>query len=721
MFPRNRLSHIFILLLAFFYVGRAHAQELGPKEPIVVNGDNVEYLQDQKKVTGTGNISITYKDIVLTCDKVVVNLETHDTEASGNVKITQKGAYFTGDIIKYNFDTREAYIDYAYVNAKPFYGMAESLNKAAGKDEFSLNNGFVTTCELDRPHYRLQAESVKIYLDDKVVANNVMFIVGNIPIMYIPYYVQPLGEDKKSHITVIPGQSKDWGYYALTSYRYYLADNFRGDILLDYRSKKGLAGGVNQYMDTDAGKGAFKFYYTEENNNLAFEKTGEVTNRYRYQYRHKWDIKDTDTTAIVEFNYLSDPNIIRDYFYNEYEELGGSPDSYLSLITAKRDYTTEFLIRKRFNNFYNVVERLPEYKIDILNYKIGNTSFYYSSNTSGVYLNQTFAKSDNSTPTPKEVGTIRFDTYNQIAYSARFFKTLSLTPYAGIRNTYYSRNKWGDTNEIRTLFREGIDASMNFYKVYNFNTNALGLDINKLRHIITPTANYYHVHQPTISPDNLNQYDSIDALDTENGVKLSLENKLQTKRGAADAMASVDLLRFIVSTDYMFRLEKSSLELKKEKFDGVDFKLELIPYSWFYIDSDMHVNTKTYLVETANIDFVASGGEKWSIAAGQRYYDLDSGRSYQVTMDMKFKINDKWKIRAYERFDLATKKFEQQEYTLTRDLHCWIADFTYDIKDMSNHTFWVIMTLKAFPNYPIGLKQTYSQPRFGSAGASVPN
>ncbi len=717
------LYPIALVVCFSLYAGVSRAEGLPTKEPVVVNGDHVEYQQTEKKVIGTGNISVTYKDIVLTCDKIAVNLETHDAEAEGNVNITQKGAYFIGDKINYNFEKRSAVIDYGYVNAKPFYGRAEGLTKEPGKDEFSLYNGSITTCDLDKPHYRIKAERVKIYLGDKVVANNVVFLIGTVPVMFLPYYVQPLDENNKSHITVIPGQSKDWGYYALTAYRYYLDDKFRGDILLDYRSKKGLATGVNHYMDTKAGDGAFKVYYAMENGKLTFEDTGADINRYRYQYRHKWDIKNTDTTAIIEFNYLSDPDIIRDYIYNEYEELGANPDSYLSVITAKQDYTAELLIRKRFNNFYTVVERLPEYKIDILNYKIGNTSFYYSGNASGVYLNQTYAKPANGAPTPKDIGTVRFDNYNQLSYNARFFKSLSVTPYAGIRETYYSRNAWGTTNQVRTLFREGVDASIKFYKIYDVNTNALGLDINKLRHVITPTAGYVHVHQPTISPTNLTQYDSIDALDTENNITLSLENKLQTKRGTAGSQASVDLLRFIINTDYMFRLDKNSFNQKNGRFNGIDFKLELIPYSWLYINSDMHVNTKTCLVDTMNVDFVANGGDKWSLSAGQRFYDLpvenaNSNRSYQVTMDGKYKINDKWRISFYERFDIATKKFEQQEYTISRDLHCWNLDLTYSIQDVTNHTLWFILTLKAFPEYPIGLKQTYSTPRFGSAGAN---
>lgn len=729
-------AYVPIFLFALSFAGTAYAENLPPKEPIVVDGDNIEYLQNQKKVIGTGNISITYKDVVLTCDKVAVNLETHDAEAEGNVKVTQKGAYFLGDKIDYNFDTREAFVTRGYIDTEPFYGRAKSLFKEAGKDEFELKKGSVTTCDLDKPHYRIQTERVKIYLGDKVVANNVKFMVGNVPIMYLPYYVQPLSGIPKNNVTIMPGNSEYWGNYVLTAMRYYFSDKSRGDLLLDYRAKLGLAYGVNHYLDSDAGKGAFKFYYTKErysrgkDNDLAFERTeaGELDeHRYRYQYRHKWDIKEADTTAIMEFDYLSDPFVIKDYFYNEYEEFGDHPDSYLSLITAKSGYTTEFLLRKRFNKFYTAVERLPEYRITIPSYKFGDTSFYYSGNSSAVYLN---LNSANGTQL-KDVNTIRLDTYNQLSYPAKLFKSLSVTPYAGIGNTYYSRNKWGTTNEIRTFFREGVDSSIKFYKLYDINTNLLGLDINKLRHVVTPTANYYHIHQPTISPDNLTIYDGIDSIDTANSVALSLENKLQTKRKFGDEMKSVDLLRLMVTTDYPFRLRKERLKRKTRNiFNDVDFKLDFIPYPWLYVVSDWSITTREkYIVDTAHITFVAGDENKWSLSAGQTFSDLRStggSRINQVTMDGKYKINDKWSIHAYERFDLSVRsaqgnlKCYQQEITLSRDLHCWTADLTYGVSGSNNHTLWLILRCKAFPDIPIGLNQTYSRPRPGATLASTP-
>lgn len=707
-----------------FLAACAHADQTAPadptaasKDPIVVNGDQVEYFHEKKQVVGTGNVSITYKDIVLTCDRITVYLDTREGLAEGNVKVRQKDAYFTGDKMLYNFDTRKGSIDNGYVNAYPMFGRAQHLEKAPMKDEFALTEGSLTTCDLPNPHYRIRAKQVKVFLNDRIEAKDIIVYLGNTPVFYWPYYTQPL-KDRKTHVTIIPGEGKDWGYYVLTAYRYYLNERSKGDILLDYRTKKGLAEGINHYLNTEkVGDGAFKFYYTHENDQLAWDPSGEIRNRYRYQYRHRWDMKDVDSYLIAEVNKLSDRDVIKDYFYNEYEELGDVPDNYISLITAKRDYTSEFLVRFQANNFNTVVQRLPEYKINMYNYKIGNTQFYYNGQLSGVYLNEAF---DNTTgEAQKNIGTVRFDNYNQLSYAARLFKAVSTTPYVGMRETYYSRNRWGDTNLMRMAFNAGVDNQVKFYKVYDVTTNWAGLEINKLRHIITPMANYYFVHQPTISPDNLNQFDAIDAIDTQNGVFLGIENRLQTKRGSPGNMKSVDLATLLVGTDYMFRLEKNNWNMKSNKFKSVDLQLELIPYSWAYLVAKMSVNTKKYTVQSGSVDLVMSGGEKWQLVFGTRTENTETEDSTLISLDASYRFNKNWKVRAYERWNATKGCFEEMEYTIYRDLHCWVAEFIYDIKDnMANHQFWLVMRLKAFPDYPVGFRRTLSRPRFGEAGTT---
>jgi hypothetical protein len=580
-----------------------------------------------------------------------------------------------------------------------------------------MEYGYATTCDLDDPHYRIQSKKIKVYLDDKVVAHHIFLFAGKIPVLYFPYYVQPLN-DRKTHITVIPGESKEWGYYALTSYRYYLDDKNKGDLLLDYRSKNGLAYGVNHYYTIpNAGSGAFKFYFTRENNNFVYEKTGPEENRYRYQVRHDWEMEqDSDTRVTLEFNKLSDASVIKDYFYNEYQELGTDPDNYVSILTQKSWYSAEFLIRPRIDKFQTVVERLPEYKFDIPNQRLfKDYPIYYKMNSSASYLNNAIAKT--ISPHPADVNVGRIDTYNQVAYAARIFKALNLTPYAGVEETYYTTNKWGDKNVVRGIFKTGIDASIKFYKIYNVTTNVMGLDINNLRHVITPTASYYYSYPPTVSPDNLKQFDSIDAQTAKNGVLLGLENRLQTKRMEGGQMKSVDLATLLITTDWTLTPGKDNTLFRKNRFSNVDFLLELVPYSWMYLVGKMSVNPNrpyTNVVETGSLDFVLTRGEAGNLSAGYRWENVPTGLVNLFTMDGTYKINDKWKVRAYESFNMQKGAFEEQEYTVSRDLHCWIAEFTYNYRKNGDQSLWFILKLKAFPDYPVGLKRTYTRPRFGS-------
>jgi hypothetical protein len=288
---------------------------------------------------------------------------------------------------------------------------------------------------------------------------------------------------------------------------------------------------------------------------------------------------------------------------------------------------------------------------------------------------------------------------------------------------------------MRGIFDAGADASMKLYKIYDVSTNFLGLDINKLRHVITPTANYYYTHQPTIDPANLMQFDAIDALQYQNGIKLQIESKFQTKRGGS----SVDLVDFIINTDYQFRVKKDEFALcnktehEGNKFKTVFMQLELTPYPWLYTLAKMNINTKYGLPGDVSVDFVGGKEEDRSIAFGYRYQrsfvdglyvDPDDNSSIlnYVTADGIYRFNEKWKARVYWRYNMNKGYIDEHQYTISRDLHCWILEFTYDFrpyednKTIATQTFWVSLRLKAFPRMPLGVGRSYSRTRAGQPG-----
>jgi len=734
---RDKVLFYSLQLIAYsliLFSSIANAQEVKQKAPIIVNGDKVEYFHEQKKVIGTGNIFIDYEDVRLTCKKVTVYLDTREAIAEGDVKITQKDAYFTGDRMNYNFDKRTGKAIDAYINYVPFYGKSKEIDKVS-ENQIDIQKGMITTCDLDKPHYRVEAKQIRIFLEDKVIANSIILYIGNWPVMYLPYYVQPLNVES-SHITVMGGHDKDWGYYALSSIKFDYSQIFRGRFMVDYRTKNGYAFGVDDpyQLPGGLGDGIVRFYYAQEDNDyFSYKPITREEGKYRLQIRHKWHVMD-DTLFTLELNKVRDDNFIKYYFLKEWEEQR-QPDSYLSFITLKPDYTTEFLTRVRLDKYYDVVQRLPEYKIDIPQYNIKSTPFYYSGIFNPVYLQHAFPDNSSIGPMRKDQDVIRVDTYNKISYPVRLLNSLNFNPYVGTRQTYYSRNKFGRTNIIRGILDAGSEFSTKFYKVYDINTNALGLDINRIRHIITPTANYYHTHQPTVSMDNLMQFDNIDALKEQNGIILGVENKLQTKRFGK----SVDLVDFIIASDYQFTLKSNvfptfkNSDYKTRKFKSVDMQLELMPYPWIYTLAKMRIDTKHCLPDFTSIDFVSGKELDRSVAFGYRYersfdpsliVDPDTNKNVLnfLTADAIYRFNEKWKARVYWRANLNKGYLDEQLYTIYRDMHCWTLEFSYDIlpyqndKTIVDQMFWFAIRLKAFPDQPIGLRRTYSRTRAGAPG-----
>ena len=732
------IGAIVLLCASFAYAKDVEEQpkkEFKQKAPIVVNGDKVEYFHEQKKVVGVGNISIDYQDVRLTAEKVTVYLDTREAIAEGNVKITQKDAYFTGDRMNYNFDTRVGKAIDAYVNYVPFYGKSKDVEKV-NENLIDIQKGYITTCDLEHPHYRIEAKQVRIYLGDKVIANCITFYVGNCPILYLPYYVQPLKEES-SHITVMAGHDSSWGYYALTSMKFDYSQIFRGRFRVDYRTKNGYAGGVdNFYSLPGLGDGIIKFYYAQENNKyFSYEPVTREEGKYRLQVRHKWQMN-SDTLMTMELNKQRDENMVKYYFLKEWEEQQ-APDNYVSIITTKPNYNTTFLTRVRMDKYYDVVQRLPEYKIEIPQYNIKGTPFYYNGLFDPVYLQHAFPDHPNTSPMQKDQDVLRLDTYNKLSYPIRVLRAFNFTPYAGTRQTYYSRNKYERTNIERGIFDTGVDFSTKFYKVYDINTNFMDININKIRHIITPTATYYYTHQPTVSLDNLMQFDEIDALKEQNGIRMQLENRLQTKR----AGQSVNLLWFLIGTDFQYKLKQDvfptfkNSDYKTRKFTSVDMQLELTPYPWIYALSKMSIDTKHCLPSSASVDFVGGKDVDRSLALGYRYehsfdpsvvVDPDTNKDVLnfLTFDWIYKICEQWKTRVYWRVNMDKGYLDEQLYTIYRDLHCWTLEFSYDFlphqndKTTMDQIFWFALRLKAFPNQPLGIRRTYSRTRAGEMGDS---
>ena len=700
------------------------------KEPIIVKGDRVEYLYEQKKVVGVNNVVITYKDITLVCDQIEVDMARRIGLAEGNVTLIQADTIIKGETVSYDFDAERGTIVKAEVRSKPWYGKGQEASKV-GDEAYLMQRSYLTTCELDRPHYRIQARDVRIFLDDRVEAKHVTAYIGRWPVFYFPYYYHPL-KDKRPRVTIVPGRDDKWGYYALTAWRYYFHEWSRGYVHVDWREKKGLAGGIDyKYKLGYFGKGLARFYYVDEEDHMTTEEEftkdlGSEDNRWRCHLRHKWRV-DEDTLAVGEYHKISDGLFLKDYFYKEEYEYLQQPETYLSIVKTMPEYTLSAYARKRIHSFFTVTEKLPELKLDIKNQRLcPEASFYYSSSTAFTNFAKQF-----SNDADEDLKVNRFNTYQRFSYPFKVSGALNLNPYIASRLTWYSEDGLGHMNEYRLMPTLGIESSIRFYKLFLYETDFLNLDIHSLRHLVQPSIHYTYTPSPNLSRLDLKQFDSIDGLGRDHRIILQLENKLQSKRGPKREV--FDLVRFIVRTDYLMDMKDpddpdKDIHENMTRLSDFNFDLEIKPYSWLFLKSDSRWDYTRGKFESFNTDLVATYGDKWSFSFGHRFEDSPGlGETNQFVTDTSYQVSPKWEFSMYHRlkknYDSNKYKLEERSYTVSRDLHCWIADFTYNIREHAeitsetetDHRIWLVMRLKAFPDMPVKLfSATHSRPRPGS-------
>jgi hypothetical protein len=134
--------------------------------------------------------------------------------------------------------------------------------------------------------------------------------------------------------------------------------------------------------------------------------------------------------------------------------------------------------------------------------------------------------------------TIRFDTNNMLNAPFRLLGQ-TFNPFIGTRFTGYSesvkvdpvtgRNEGEGAPRGRIAVPIGFNTTRSFSRTYSVYNKFL--DVNRLRHTIMPELAFNFIPIVTQDPEDLNQFDGTDALDTYSSISFGLRNRLQTKRG----------------------------------------------------------------------------------------------------------------------------------------------------------------------------------------------
>ncbi|MCQ9205687.1 MAG: hypothetical protein NG737_05180 [Omnitrophica bacterium] len=689
----------------------------GRPNPVIIDGDQITYLQEEGKILATGGVKMKYKGVEISCDEVEFDANANIAHINGNVRIKRENITLYGSNIIFNFNTNNAQIQNMRLEDPPIYGEAKNAEKI-GNEKYVLNDGYATTCELADPHYRLTTKSITIYPGDRVEARNMVLRVGKIPIFYIPYFSQSL-KDKSLPVEFIPGKNSDWGYYLLTYWPYRLGEENKGKIHFGWYEERGLTAGVIHTMESkNFGKALVKYYlledelYKADKRNEFLDKYPERAgipakfledDRYRGQFSYSWNPQPS-LSIKGEFHKFSDEFFMKDFFEREYD-VEPNPLSYIIINKSFANSSLSLLGQKRVNLFRAETEYLPQLQYEFYRQNIGSSKFYFESNNKIANLNITNVNSRSKD------NTVRFHSFNSVSYINRI-GWLNFNPFSGAYTTFYSKNKFGDENILRIAPKMGVTLSTKLYKFFNSGWSLFGERIDEARHVITPEVTYSYIHDPTVSSGNLFPFDSDDSLAREEKIIFTLKNKLQVK----NEKRTWDFIFFSPSVEYRLKEEG-----KGSYFDNVKADLEIYPREGLSLTANTKYDVNTRRVAEVNVDITISGktkmienGEevekqKYSLTLGHRYVHSDDT---QGTLAFTYQLTPKFQFKNYMRYEYNREDLLEQQYSIRTDLHCWWMDVGVNIDRHQNGgkdlTFWVGFTIKAFPEIHVDFDHGYS-------------
>lgn len=706
-------------------------------------------------ITARGHVRIEYQDMVLVANEIEVNATTRDVAARGGVGFQRGLIIWRGDQISGNLGTKEFRVGvFRATSGLMFMRGANGHHFTDGHTE--LGAAALSTCEYlkaDHAHYSLHASRVIHYPNGSFRAYNVVYMVGPVPLFYLPVVWGNTDPKWGAGMEIKPGYSGSWGPYLLLSKTWPINGAVTTKMELDLRGKHGVAVGNQTKIHTDKVKTDVLAYGMVDNdtpttNGDYNRRFDSVDNRYRVKLTHLQELRD-DLTLRVKVDKLSDIDMLENWFRKEFRA-DPQPKSFLDVTLEQPTFALSLGARAQVNEFYTDVEQLPMLRLTIPRQQLSTSGIYYQSDSSVGYLAMRWREFDkartdaagNALDDAADYKAWRADTV-QMFYYPLSLNGIEIVPRAGFRFTYYNRssskaitlddfnamiiaddpdsensdvvfNNYDDDggSVLRTTGEAGLELTTKYYRTWKeWQSTKWGID--GLRHVVQPYANYTFAPQPTEDRDHLYFFDELDRLIEQNFIRVGLKQRWETRR--SNRIYTLATLENYA--DFHFQ--------KEEDFDNLGNFGTRATYTpredlkfWGSMLVDMgdakfnrgQIGTSFGNAKVCRIDIsylyrndydgrtVYSMGSSLTDVGGDQVFARHYDESHYVTLGLAFPINALTDGRIQYEYDIVRNRLARQMYEISRNLHCWQGALRLEAEE-SDITLMLVLYLKAYPGF----------------------
>jgi LPS-assembly protein len=651
----------FSLLLACVVPSPAFESTLPEAGGVKIKADSIGYDKTSNTYNASGRVRIDWSGIILFADNVSLREQDNQAIAEGNVLFLKDENTLQGSRATMDMTTNQGEIDDAtlFVKNGNFRLSGKKLQKT-GEEDYHIENGSFTTCDGANPSWKFSAAELDVSRNDYAIGKHAVFYIKNIPVLYFPYIIYPVLEERQSGL-MIPrtGVSSKKGFYLEIPYYQVISPSQDATFFLDIQSKRGAGFGADyRYLMRAGGHGETKAY-------LIYDTTKNEM-RGNLLLNHQQSFSPT-----LYFSTKIELTLDRQ-FYQDFGEASGEynrqyleSSAFVTKHWERYSLTTELRYTEDLyaDNNKATLQELPIITFTGLKQQLLDTPFYVS-------LDSTFTNFYRQ----EGIQGQRIALHPMLSFYSAAIPGIESAAWVGYLQRFYNTYD-GDsaTDESDSGIPDvGASISTTLSRVYDFSWGSL----QKVQHTIIPEISYSYL--PLKNQESLPFFDYNDRQVAQNMISYSITNYLTGKYLSPDSPASYrDLAYLRISQGYEFsgtRRDILTLVDDQRPFTDVRVEAKLNPTERLSLLLDSRFNT--YRTNFSTVDVAADVSDGGGNAARLGYrFSRDEVRYLEGRFTLSYL--EPFVFHYLTRYAFDTRDFLESFYAVEFKQQCWGLNFSY--------------------------------------------
>jgi LPS-assembly protein len=668
----------------------AQAPELSADEPIA-------YTADDGILIATGNAVYEDENTRVEADEIRYNRNADQIEASGNVRVTRDGLRLLTAYMTYDAKSKSVASGPFRAGYPPLYIEGESFSGTLDEIDFTKVNIYFREPTDSSP--RLEVESGTWLADDSVSGKGIKLnALGGIGIP-LPGFEYAFGAPT-ADVDVRLGYENNLGAYGRFKVLYPMSRELSAGGNFDFFTNRGIL--IGPAIDWRKNDGSLRIFADtgwihdhnsdERGSDFLGNRIGQ--NRGFGSFGVQSRNEGGNLQMQARTTYLTDSEILRDFRREDYFE-AYQPDSFIDFTWQERDFLVNVFARRQINDYYGMIERLPELRAEWLPHELGETQFILQANAAAVryrsvelvptQLSIFFPANPLGLPGFEGAPGLEFPELIETPYYNRLDGSVTLTRpihlpgsvdmvlRAGGRWTSYDRDST-DTlpslSEDRLVGELGVDISKSLAKTYQIDRPNWNME--RMRHVTRFNMQYrwhpgagdslsgipaydrfaYNARRPVLDLADLNH---LDGMREWSVARFGLENLLMV---AGEDESFRDFLSFNLYQDLLFSADQG-----EDDWDALYAEADFSPFPWLSMKWRQKFRTENMEAQANYFSATVTSADLWSVRF-QAEYLRDAIEQYEVAGH--YRLTENIGLLGYWLYDARLSTWTRQQYGFSR-------------------------------------------------------